>query len=57
MLVADIEWLGRLHEMVKDRETPMTESGRVLYYLDANGRYEERESLLQLLGYAEKVGY
>ena len=56
MLVADIEWLGRLHEMVKDRETPMTESGRVLYYLDANGRYEERESLLQLLGYAEKVG-
>ena len=56
MLAKDCEWLSHLHDMVKDRETSMTESGRVLYYLDANGRYESVEALLQLLRHAERIG-
>ena len=56
MLAKDCEWLSYLHGMVEDSETPMTESGKILYYLDANGRYECVEDLLRLLQHAERIG-
>ena len=56
MLARDCEWLSYLHGMVEDSETPMTESGKILYYLDANGRYECVEDLLRLLQHAERIG-
>lgn len=55
-----LEWdkarLLEIHEAVKDYETPHTENGKIAYYLDANGRYDTKERLMELLDYAEEIG-
>ncbi len=52
----DKERLFAIHEAVKDREIPYTKDGRIPYYLDANGRYDSKERLMQLLDHAQKIG-
>jgi L-alanine-DL-glutamate epimerase-like enolase superfamily enzyme len=47
MLAQDKERLSQLHKSLKDNE--------VLYYLDANGRYEKEETLLRLLDHAYAI--
>ena len=37
-------------------QTPNTKSGKLLYYFDANGRYESKQTLQQFLEYAKKIG-
>jgi hypothetical protein len=49
MLQWDKERLTAIHNVARDRETPYTEDGRIPYYLDANGRYQEKDTLLRLL--------
>jgi L-alanine-DL-glutamate epimerase-like enolase superfamily enzyme len=56
MLAWDKERLSAIHEAAKDRETPYTESGRIPYYLDANGRYDGKDRLMRLIDHAEKIG-
>ena len=56
MLEWDKKRIEEIHNMVKDIQIPYTESGRIPYYLDANGRYDSKERLLKLLGHAEKIG-
>ena len=56
MLAWDSARLSAIHDAVKHRETPYTESGRMLYYLDANGRYDGRDRLMRLLDHAEGIG-
>ncbi|MFH0795951.1 MAG: enolase C-terminal domain-like protein [Candidatus Omnitrophota bacterium] len=56
MLRWDKERLSAIHEAVKDREIPYTKDGRIPYYLDANGRYDSKERLMQLLEHAGKIG-
>lgn len=56
MLVWDKERLRQIHEAVKDMTTPYTESGHIPYYLDANGRYDSKERLAELLRYADEIG-
>ena len=56
MLEKDKEWLTAIHETLGGRETPHTESGKVPYYLDANGRYESKDTLRQLLDHARSIG-
>jgi len=56
MLAWDIERLTSIHHAVKDFETPYTDCGHVLYYLDANGRYDSKERLLRLIDAADKIG-
>jgi hypothetical protein len=56
MLEWDKNRLSEIHDAVKNLETPHTESGHVLYYLDANGRYEGKETLMRFLAHAEKIG-
>jgi L-alanine-DL-glutamate epimerase-like enolase superfamily enzyme len=56
MLEWDIARLASIHSRVKDRQTPHTDSGRVLYCLDANGRYESKGRLMRLLDAAEEMG-
>jgi L-alanine-DL-glutamate epimerase-like enolase superfamily enzyme len=55
-----LEWdkgrLTEIHQAAKDRKTPHTESGHVLYYLDANGRYDSKDRLMRFLDHAEKIG-
>ena len=56
MLQKDMDRLSAIHDAIKDRRTQHTEDGRIPYYLDANGRYEEKETLLRLLDHAKKIG-
>ncbi len=49
MLRKDLDRLSELHRLLGSRETPHTDSGNILYYLDANGRYESRDLALRLL--------
>jgi L-alanine-DL-glutamate epimerase-like enolase superfamily enzyme len=56
MLDWDKQRLSDIHQAIKDRETPYTDSGHIPYYLDANGRYDSKERLLRLLDHADKIG-
>ncbi len=56
MVRKDIEWLDRIHRIAARYNTQMTDSGRVLYYLDANGRYAKKETMNRLLDHAVKTG-
>ena len=54
MLSWDKNRLLEIHSAVKDIKTPYTNAGGVLYYLDANGRYDTKERLKELLGFAKE---
>jgi len=56
MLCWDMARLSAIHAAIKDRRIPHTEDGRIPYYLDANGRYESKETLLRLLDHADRIG-
>jgi len=56
MLQKDMARLSEIHRLTGDYETDMTESGKVLYYLDANGRYQTRDAFMCLLDHADKIG-
>jgi len=56
MLAKDKEWLARIHDVARTFETPPTDLGSILYYLDANGRYARKDTLLRLLDHAERRG-
>ena len=56
MLEKDKARLSAIHEAIGHMETQYTESGKLPYYFDANGRYEEKETLLKLLDHARKIG-
>lgn len=56
MLEWDCRRLSQIHRLARERTTPYTESGRVAYYLDANGRYPDRDALLRFLDHADRIG-
>ena len=56
MLEKDIAFMEGLHKAIGHYETPHTEDGRIPYYFDANGRYEEKETLERFLDHAKKIG-
>lgn len=56
MLAWDTAQLLHIHTLLKDRETPLTENGRIAYYLDANGRYDTPKRLAKFLEAAERIG-
>jgi len=56
MLERDKARLSEIHEALAAVETPHTKDGRLPYYLDANGRYESRDTLLRLLDHARRIG-
>jgi len=55
-----LEWdkfrLEEIHNVLKDVHTPYTTDGKILYYLDANGRYDCKETLISFLKFAEEKG-
>ena len=57
MVKKDMACLSRVHRLARQYETEMTDSGQVLYYLDANGRYGEKDSMARLLDYAQREGF
>ncbi|SEI81808.1 Tat (twin-arginine translocation) pathway signal sequence [Cyclobacterium xiamenense] len=56
MLEKDIEFLTAVHRTLGQRETIHTQNGKIPYYFDANGRYEEKETLERFLDHAKKIG-
>ena len=56
MLAWDKRRLAEVHDAVKNMRTSYTESGRIPYYLDANGRYDSVARLREFLEYAESIG-
>ena len=45
-----------IYEALKDIETEYTESGRIVYYFDANGRYDTKERLSEFLSFLDEHG-
>lgn len=56
MLCRDTERIRQIHDLVKNVETPETAIGHPVYYLDANGRYESKETLCRLLDQTRSFG-
>ena len=56
MLKGDIERLSLIHETLKDKQTDHTVNGKLLYTIDANGRYEKKETLMRYLDHARRIG-
>lgn len=56
MLKWDMQRLSALHEVLREGRTPHTESGRLAYYLDANGRYDTRDRLMRLMDHLDRIG-
>jgi L-alanine-DL-glutamate epimerase-like enolase superfamily enzyme len=56
MLEKDLARLQQIHGLLRDRRTDQTENHRLAYYLDANGRYEDKKTLLALIKGLEKMG-
>lgn len=56
MLEKDKARLSAIQEAIGSMETPHTKSGKLPWYFDANGRYEKKETLVQLLDHADKIG-
>jgi L-alanine-DL-glutamate epimerase-like enolase superfamily enzyme len=56
MVAKDKAWLSQIHDLASGHRSAMTESGNILYYLDANGRYTEKSGMGELLDHAESIG-
>ena len=56
MVVKDKARLSKIHDLAKSHTSSMTNSGKVLYYLDANGRYTEKAGMAELLDHADAIG-
>lgn len=56
MLEKDKARLTAIHKAIGHIRTPHSKDGKLPYYFDANGRYEKKETLLQLLDHAKKIG-
>lgn len=56
MLQKDMARLTEIHNILKDSQTSHTENRKLSYYIDANGRYESKETFLRLLDHAQKIG-
>jgi L-alanine-DL-glutamate epimerase-like enolase superfamily enzyme len=56
MLEWDKQRMSQIHELSQRYSTPHTISGKIAYYMDANGRYESKESLLRFLEHADRIG-
>jgi len=56
MLQKDMERLTAIHRAIGHLETPYSQDGKLPYYFDANGRYQNKEILLKLLDHARKIG-
>ena len=56
MLEKDMDFLSVVHAAIGHYETAYTKDGKIPYYIDPNGRYEKKETLLRFLDHAKKIG-
>jgi L-alanine-DL-glutamate epimerase-like enolase superfamily enzyme len=55
MLAQDCARLSELHAQLQDAPADYSDDGQILYYLDANGRYESPETLSRLLDHLARI--
>jgi len=56
MVQKDMAFLSAVHAGIGHYKTPYTKNGKIPYYLDPNGRYEKKDTLLRFLDHAKKIG-
>ncbi len=56
MLEKDKNRIAEIHKTIGHIETRHTENGKLPYYFDANGRYENKKTLQKLLDFTKKIG-
>jgi L-alanine-DL-glutamate epimerase-like enolase superfamily enzyme len=56
MLQKDMERMTFIHSKLGQRATNQSESGKILYYPDANGRYESIDTFNRFLDHCKKIG-
>ena len=56
MLEWDKNRIQHIHDIAQCYQTEYTTSGKILYYLDANGKYDSIERLQSLLAYMQEIG-
>ncbi len=56
MLQWDKQRALQIHHALRDLPTPYTDSGHILYYFDANGRYDTKERLQELVDFLKQEG-
>jgi L-alanine-DL-glutamate epimerase-like enolase superfamily enzyme len=56
MLEKDMARITEIHKAIGNARTIHSESGRLPYYFDANGRYESKDTLMKLLDHTKKIG-
>jgi len=56
MLQWDAARLAQIHGILSQYDTPWTDCGKPLYYIDANGRYDTRQRLEWFLESARSIG-
>src|SRR5690606_30611781 len=56
MLKGDMRRLNQLHDLLRDIRTEETPNGKLVYTMDANGRYEHKETFMRYLDYAREIG-
>lgn len=56
MVRKDQARLTEIHQTLRDRRSPHSPSGKILYYLDMNGRYPDKACLLKLIDHTQRIG-
>jgi L-alanine-DL-glutamate epimerase-like enolase superfamily enzyme len=56
MIKKDQVRLEEIQRAFQGKKPPRAPGGEFLYYLDANGRYPDKASLMKLINYAERIG-
>jgi len=56
MLAWDKQRLSQIHRIAARFETSYTQNGKIAYYLDANGRYDEKGRMMDFLEHADRIG-
>jgi L-alanine-DL-glutamate epimerase-like enolase superfamily enzyme len=55
MLEKDKSRISEIHDAIGSYRTPYTASGKLPYYFDANGRYENKEQLKRLIDHLDHI--
>jgi L-alanine-DL-glutamate epimerase-like enolase superfamily enzyme len=56
MLEKDKARISEIHSAIGSYKTPYTAHGKLPYYFDANGRYENKDRLKRLLDHVDSIG-
>ncbi len=56
MLKKDMERMTFVHEKLRSVKTEHSNSGKIRYYPDANGRYESKDTFNRFLDHCKKIG-